>query len=450
MNAIQFTRPLICLATILFLATNVLAQQWSKEHPLMTKSNKMLVCNGGIYVAGADTARIGALIKYDLNGNRIFRTLFNDPDSIYFHRAEIASIDTLPHTSDIIALAYATLGVTNTFMLLRIDSSGTIVWQTKFSYSTIDNPVLVDANSLPGKIVTFTADNLHRIEYNVWDTLGNNITRKPLFLNVWQSPSITKCADGYMIYYEQGQRFIRKVDFQGGTIYTKQYDWLLKGELIAINYPDGRIDFLHPFLGRYIIHEKISAKGTTLPSDTIQFPAREIKSVQSIPTGFLICGDIERIPGNPNAFALKLDSNFSNPELYENPQMESLFQLHQEGNTWIGFGKLPLEIRYLFADSIYFTPYVSPVNTIELENSASFHVTLFPNPVKGIVHVQAHAAFKKFTASVFDMNGILKYHSANLESESLDINLSHFTPGVYTLICTDEDGGTTATKLLKE
>ncbi len=465
MIIIKRWEPFLFFFIVFFLLQkNCFGQQWGIRNPLQ-QSNKMLVANGGIYVAGSHEYEPGfyqtkaTIVKYDYQGKRILHSTFYD--SVYWHTAQVKSIDSIPNTGDIIVLATATLGASNTFILARIDRFGNIIWKTTFSKSDFDNPVLVDATSLPGKIVTLTANVNDSLEYNLWDTLGKNILHKPFDLNIdnigFYSKGLFKCNDGYFVLAGGSCGIlptISKVDYSGNILFNKNYDWIQKMTAFVLGLPDGTFEVYYA-TKTFIQYDVFTAEGDMIKSDTIKIPAITIEDIQTTPDkGLLLCGSMQKtaFPDQGFAFAAKVDSNYANIELYENEkaEFENIFQLNNIGQAWVVLSKRIYENSYLYVDTVLFQPYVSRLGVSDLMHGASLPLILYPNPAKSNITIQFQQGNKSNNVSIFDMTGKLKYNVNNIQQEYLDINIDDYTQGMYSVVCINEDGLLYSTKLIKK
>ena len=458
MKNLKIAEKALIILLFLFQSQNkCLAQKWVIKNPI-TKTNKMLVVKDGIYVVGSNDSNYktkATFNKYNFLGVKQFQTSFSD--TTFWQTSEIKSIDTISGTNDIAFLAIATLGSTNTFILVRADSSVNIIWKRKFSKSYIDNKMIVNASSLPGKIITLTADTIGQLEYNLWDSAGNNILYKPLFLDIHissffiQKP-ITKIFDGYLILYggttipENG--FV-KIDFLGNTKWIKSYEWYTNP--IPISFKSGEIGMFYfkspDGVYYYFYNDILSINGDYITTNNIKLQTG-IQDIQTTSNNdILVSGTINfgSTRGNQISYGCisLLDSNYQNPQIYENKQYSSIDQFYKNDNSWIGLSRYSTD-KFLFSDSVSFIPYVYTLGINEIIDSDKVKLTIYPNPTTNELHIETTGS-EKFDVQIFDING--KQVLGNiLFTQTVSINIESLWGGIYFMKIIDASGAVVKTQ----
>lgn len=472
MTSCRICGKILLLVTLLFYNQSISrAQKWMIKNPI-AKSYLIMISGDGIHIAGANGLNTAAFSKYNFAGVNMYQSGFND--SVYWEHAEIASFDTIAEKKEIILLAMAQLGGTFINILAKADSLGKILWRTNFSKSFDYNYVLVDANSLPGNIITLSTDTLNNLEYNLWDSLGKNKEHKTINLDITTSSfftakAITKCNDGYIAFCESSgnsQKGIAKIDLSGNIVWFKYYDWFMKNRPLALCLSTGQIILLHPEVGftskqvrfNFIRYEILSTQGNLIASDSIKIQANKIEDVfETLSHGLVFCGSIDSgtITGNwgysSYSFVAKVDNAYKNSLIYENSQFNELHRINNRENAWIGLGQNNSDY-FLFSDSIIFKPYIFNIGTgiHDIKLTESHQLSIYPNPVKSNLYIQSSSTSKNFNISIYNMTGKVKTTVNIPKNQQAIINLEDFLPGIYLVMCDDSEGDISTYKIIKE
>ncbi|MES2778762.1 MAG: T9SS type A sorting domain-containing protein [Bacteroidota bacterium] len=445
------------------------AQSWHVLNPLM-RTNKILVHSSGIYVTGSNDSayyEIATVTKYDFNGNKLFETPLPAILSPAHSDQEI-SIDTIPHTNDLVVLVSNRLSTDNNFKLIRLDSTGKIKWTSTFSYSQwYYNQTLVDATSKPGKIITLTADSSNKLQYRVWDTTGIEILVKPLNILVKKSSFfldqvITKAPNGYLIFNDDPNG-ITKIDFEGNHLWKQYPDWFFNNGATMTTLSNGNTMMLwadagviNTYTNPYIGYHFLNSTGTIIKSNQISVPFTEIKNIYPTENnGFLICGGLDSgiIMGSwgYGSFAnvVQVDSNFSNPQYMEyHPFFHSIHQIHKHNDYFIGLGLFENNGQfnyYLFSDTFSFKKIDWRVGIEEASSSRSQNIHFYPNPASDMLYVN-NPYSSSISVSLYTLTGERIYEST-LKQQSFSINTSEFNSGIYVIAIKKEDGNILYEKL---
>ena len=90
------------------------------------------------------------------------------------------------------------------------------------------------------------------------------------------------------------------------------------------------------------------------------------------------------------------------------------------------------------------------VTAISIPESAPFHLNVFPNPVTDFIHIQGDfSENESYSIRVVSSDGILVLKK-EIISESQSLDFTHFMPGNYILIISDEKQSGAKYKIIKQ
>lgn len=84
---------------------------------------------------------------------------------------------------------------------------------------------------------------------------------------------------------------------------------------------------------------------------------------------------------------------------------------------------------------------------INWEQGSREGVSVYPNPVRDILHVELKGSYAQTVVSIFNMQGVLVYQ-AEIQ-DKIETDISHFAPGVYTMLIKSKEN-TEVIKIVKQ